>query len=192
MLRFASQNNTNVLVNHYLGSISTINGAANYLQMQRRTDLAEHFRSATMKWNPNLLQSLPKKELQNVQNDPKYKAIIDRIREINPQIEATTSEAVRAQLKLQRHAAYEERRAIEKKRLKEIQAAQKIVYDTNENPHEQCDWRRTHFDRFKHMLPKERIRLAENMTQRALPRSPEWVSALKDLIALRTNNEPRP
>ncbi|KND92897.1 hypothetical protein TOPH_02401, partial [Tolypocladium ophioglossoides CBS 100239] len=59
------------------------------------------------------------------------------------------------------------------------------------NRHKPCDWRRTYFNRIKHMLLKERIRLAKSMTLRALPRSPEWISTLKDLIALRMNDSSR-
>jgi hypothetical protein len=36
VLQFASQNNTNVLINKYLGSVSTVDGAGSYLGMKLR------------------------------------------------------------------------------------------------------------------------------------------------------------
>jgi hypothetical protein len=69
-LRFASQKNTHVLVNKYLGNISTIGGAGSFLGMELRTDLAEDFRSATMGRNPDLRFSLPIKAEEELRSNP--------------------------------------------------------------------------------------------------------------------------
>ncbi|KAH6881106.1 hypothetical protein B0T10DRAFT_531651 [Thelonectria olida] len=155
VLRFASQNNTNVLVNHYLGSISTIDGAGSFLGMELRSDLAEDFRSATMRRNPDL-QRIFKPRLAN--------------------------------LKAQRKTAYEERRTLEREKLQEFQQSQRLVYENHLGEHEQGNWRRTYFNRIRHVLPKEQLRLGQTLSLRLWPRSPEWISALEDLIALRTKD----
>ncbi|KAJ6439078.1 carbonic anhydrase [Purpureocillium lavendulum] len=189
VLRFASQHNTHVLVNHYLGNMSTIDGAGTYLNMRPRTDLVEDFRSATMRWNPGLYLSLSAKDKEELEGSLEYKAVTRGINELSTRIREATTEDEKQQLKYQRRLEYDRRKAIENKRLREIQAAQKIIYDRGDDPHEQHDWRQIHFDRISHMLPPERLRLAKSMTLRAWPRSSEWVSVLKDLIALRENND---
>ncbi|KAL3952669.1 hypothetical protein ACCO45_012612 [Purpureocillium lilacinum] len=189
VLRFASQHNTHVLVNHYLGNMSTIDGAGTYLNMRPRTDLVEDFRSATMRWNPGLYLSLSAKDKEELEGSLEYKAVTRGINELSTRIREATTEDEKQQLKYQRRLEYDRRKAIENKRLREIQAAQKIIYDWGDDPHEQHDWRQIHFDRISHMLPPERLRLAKSMTLRAWPRSSEWVSVLKDLIALRENND---
>ncbi|KAK4095597.1 hypothetical protein Purlil1_393 [Purpureocillium lilacinum] len=189
VLRFASQHNTHVLVNHYLGNMSTIDGAGTYLNMRPRTDLVEDFRSATMRWNPGLHLTLSAKDKEELEGSLEYKAVTRRINELSRRIREATTEDEKQQFKDQRRLEYDRRKAIENKRLREIQAAQKIIYDRGDDPHEQHDWRQIHFDRISHMLPPERLRLAKGMTLRAWPRSSEWVSVLKDLIALRENND---
>lgn len=178
-----------MLVNHYLGNMSTIDGAGTYLNMRPRTDLVEDFRSATMRWNPGLYLSLSAKDKEELEGSLEYKAVTRGINELSTRIREATTEDEKQQLKYQRRLEYDRRKAIENKRLREIQAAQKIIYDRGDDPHEQHDWRQIHFDRISHMLPPERLRLAKSMTLRAWPRSSEWVSVLKDLIALRENND---
>ncbi|KAK5988066.1 hypothetical protein PT974_12203 [Cladobotryum mycophilum] len=131
VLKFASQNNTNVLVNHYLGNISTIDGAANFLGMQHRTDLAEDFRSATMKWNPNLQSALSMMDLEKLEKNPDYQEVCRTIDELTRKIATTSSESIRTDLQTQRSVVYEERRAIQRKTLKQIQTSQPITYNTN-------------------------------------------------------------
>ncbi|RSL93373.1 hypothetical protein CDV31_014729 [Fusarium ambrosium] len=156
VLRFASQNNTNVLVNKYLGNISTIDGAGSYLGMELRSDLAEDFRSASVGRNPDLRFSLPARQAGELRKSPEYLSLTKKIYEINAEIEMATSPEVQTQLELQRKAAYKERWLLENKSLKEFQANQKLVYETDQEEHEQSDWRHNHFNRISHMLPEER------------------------------------
>ncbi|KAK3984490.1 hypothetical protein QBC44DRAFT_336862 [Cladorrhinum sp. PSN332] len=83
VLRFASQHNTHVLVNHYLGNVSSIDGAASYLGMELRTDLAEDFLSATMKRNPGLSQTLPASEEEELKRSAEYISLESQIKLIN-------------------------------------------------------------------------------------------------------------
>lgn len=190
MLRFASQSNTNVLVNKYLGSVSTIDGAGSYLGMELRADLAEDFRSATAQRNPGLQFSLPARQAEALRTSEEYVTLTQRINDINTAIESSYSVEEQKQLHLLRKDAYKKRSSLENRRLREYQAAQRITYDVNEEDHQQCDWRQSHFDRIRHVLPEERVRLAKSLQERALPRSPEWVTALQDLISLRLNDRP--
>ncbi|KAL6353104.1 hypothetical protein LRP88_13592 [Fusarium phalaenopsidis] len=70
VLKFASQNDTHVLVNHYLGNASTVDGAASFLGMELRADLAEDFRSASARRNPDLRFSLPCKVADELRSSP--------------------------------------------------------------------------------------------------------------------------
>ncbi|EXA32207.1 hypothetical protein FOVG_16578 [Fusarium oxysporum f. sp. pisi HDV247] len=188
VLRFASQNNTNVLVNHYLGSISTIDGAGSFLGMELRSDLAEDFRSATMRRNPDLQFSLPARVLEDLQTSHAYASLTEKIRSINLEFNDSLSEERLANLKAQRKTDYEERRTLEREKLQKFQQSQRLVYENHLGEHEQGNWRRTYFNRIRHVLPKERLRLSQTLPLRLWPRSPEWISALEDLIALRTKD----
>ncbi|EHK19893.1 uncharacterized protein TRIVIDRAFT_47147 [Trichoderma virens Gv29-8] len=187
VLKFASQNNPNVLIHSYLGNVSTIDGAASFLGLERRTDLAEDFRSVTMKWNPALNHSIPIREQRDLENSPEYRSIKDRIAEIKSLKESAPKDSEEA-LKLQLKAEQDKLRALRKKKLKDLQASQKIIYESVESPHEQWDARRSHFHRIKHMLSEPRTRLMEVMKERVPPRSKKWISALQDLVTLRTTS----
>lgn len=187
VLRFASQNNAGVLHNHYLSNISTVDGAATYLGMQRRTDLAEDFLSATMRWNPGVSHTLPAREEEELKKSDEYVSLEEKIEKLRRDIESTTSRETLSELKMQRTALYSQRRQLEKTALDEYQGSQKIVYEAPE-VHEQVDWRHEHFDRIFHVLHPARRLLSQIMGLRAAPRSPAWVDALKALVALRTSD----
>lgn len=165
-----------------------MDGAGTYLKMRQRTDLAEDFRSATMRWNPNLPLSLSARDREELRDSADYKVVTQRIEELNVRISEAITTDEKDQLKAQRSLEYDRRKAIERKMLGEIQTNQQINYEPSKEPHLQQDWRRNHFRRISHMLPPERLRLAETMVLRAPPRSPEWVCALKDLVALRRDD----
>jgi hypothetical protein len=155
--------------------------------MQPRTDLAEGFRSATMGLTPGLSQTLPaeeKEELRESQNFVSLKADIAKVNEI---IQQTTSEEVRTELKSQRMSLYASLRNLRREKLAEYQGRQDPRYEPAGN-HEQTDWREGHFDRIRHVLHPARRRLAQILPLTALPRSEEWVSALKDLVELRSSD----
>lgn len=189
IMRFASQRSTNVLINNYLGNISTIDGTSNYLQMEHRTDLADKFRSATMEYNPNLLQTIPANNLQDLQKQQEYLSALDDIQSKKISLQNCQSNKTSI-LQDDLKAAQDKLRTLEKNYLKELQNTQKLDYTAESGLNDQKDWRRTHYDRIKHMLPPERRRLAHSMVQRLHPRSQDWVSALKDAVHLRTTEYP--
>ncbi len=187
MLRFASQNNIHVLANHYLSNVSTVDGAATYLGMQPRTDLAEGFRSATMRLNPGLSQTLPAEEEEELRKSQDFVSLEAEMVRIKETIQRTTSEEARAELKSQRKSLYASLRKLRKERLADYQGRQDPRYEPVGN-HEQADWRQGQFDRIRHVLHPARRRLAQTLHITALPRSEEWVSALKDLVELRNSD----
>ncbi|KKO96715.1 hypothetical protein THAR02_11181 [Trichoderma harzianum] len=188
VLKFASQRNTSVLVHHYLSNITTIDGTGSFLGMNCRVDLAEHFRSATMKYNPDLIQSIPASEKTKLENSEEYVSISEQIQNIKVQISKLASGEDYTHLRLQIKAEQMKLRDLREKRLRQLQMSQPITYESIKSPHELNDKQRSQYHRIKHMLPKERIRLAGMMTKSLVPRSEEWVSALQDLVTLRTTN----
>ncbi|KAG7284893.1 hypothetical protein NEMBOFW57_009508 [Staphylotrichum longicolle] len=187
VLRFASQNNVHVLANHYLSNVSSVDGAATYLGMQPRTDLAEGFRSATMRLNPGLPQTLPAKEEEELRKSPDFVSLEADVARINEKIQQTTSEEARAELKSERSSLYASLRKLRRERLAGYQERQDPKYEPV-GDHEQADWSQGHFDRIRHVLHPARRRLAQTLPLTALPRSEEWVSALKDLVELRNSD----
>ncbi|CAM1508797.1 Fc.00g056450.m01.CDS01 [Cosmosporella sp. VM-42] len=178
VLRFASQNNTNVLVNHYLGNVSTIDGAGSFLGTDLRTDLAEDFRSASAGRNPDLRFSLPTKVAEELRNSPQYLDLTEKISGLNLEIDTPASSEIRPELEAQRKAAYKERRMLERTKVEEMQASQKVIYEVDREDYEQSDWRQGYFNRVSHVLPEERVRLAHTLQLKAWPRSPEKHSGL--------------
>jgi hypothetical protein len=87
VLRFASQNNVYVLANHYLSNVSSVDGAAMYLGMQLRTDVAEGFRPATMRLNPGLSQTLPAEEEEELRKSPDFLSLEANIVRVSEKIQ---------------------------------------------------------------------------------------------------------
>lgn len=137
-----------------------------------------------MKWNPALHQSIPIRELRNLEFSQTYREIGSRIAQIESALKKSALKD-EGDLKRQKKKEQEKLRALKRQKLKELQVSQQIVYETEECPHKQWDWRRSKFHRIQHMLSDERIRLIDVMKEPLIPRSKEWVSALQDLVTLR-------
>ena len=76
-MKFAAHRNPRTLVGHYLDNTSNVDGAAVFLGLEPRRDLTEDFRSASMKRNPDLPQSIPSKSLDELKHRPKFIAIYE-------------------------------------------------------------------------------------------------------------------
>jgi hypothetical protein len=188
VLKFADQQNSAVLRRHYLGAMNTIDGAASYLDMDIRHDLTEDFRSATMRWNIDLPLELPAEEQAELEQQEEYVALTQKIESLTCQLEdSDTTEEAREQQRFHRSQAYAERRRLAKNKLRKCQQNQPMEYPTEREVHEQSGWRRSHLSRILHMMP-ERQRLLYTLSLRVPLRSLEGISALQDLIALRTSD----
>lgn len=113
--KFAAQRNVNTLVNHYLHALTTVDGAACYLGLQPRNDLTEEFRTATMKRNPDLQQSIPSKLQNELKSRDDYVAITRQIEDVSLQIKTATDDAARDQLKDERLKLYYSRAKLRRK-----------------------------------------------------------------------------
>ncbi|KAI0443369.1 hypothetical protein F4803DRAFT_515037 [Xylaria telfairii] len=187
--KFAAHRNVNTLVGRYLPSLTTVDGAACYLGLQPRKDLTDEFRTATLKRNPDLQQSMPSKMQDELKSRDEYVAITRQIEDIALQINTTTDAAAVTRLKGERSKLYNSRTLLRRKEQEKFRQNQERVPEAQREAHYQNDWRRSHFDRIRHMIP-ERDRLARNISLRVPLRSPEGISVMKDLIALRTGNNP--
>ncbi|EFY94585.2 carbonic anhydrase [Metarhizium robertsii ARSEF 23] len=187
ILKFASQNNTNVLVNKYLGTVCSIDGVATYQGLPPRNDLAEDFLSATMRWNPDLAFRLPSKRTEEIKDSTEYCSMTEEIDILTQRI-AANSEGNATVLRAQRTTLYNKRNSLIKNELRKLQLQQKVDYETDKAPYDETDWHKGHFNRIKHMLPPERLRLATTMMAQASPRSQTWIQAIEDLICLRNSD----
>jgi len=168
--------------------MNTVDGAASYLGMDIRNDLTEDFRSATMKWNSDLPLELRAKEKAELEHNEQYTALTRLIERLSLQInDENTPEEARQRLREQRSLAYSKRRKLERNKLRECQQNQPKVYPTERKAYEENDWRRDHFLRVLHMMP-ERKRLFHTLSLRVPLRSPQGISALRDLITLRKSD----
>jgi len=187
VLKFAGQRNPKVLLNHYLDDMCTVDGAAVFLDMKPREDLTEDFRSATMKRNAQLPQTLPSAVKAELESQKDYVDLANQLKNLELRIESTVEKETADQLKAERSRLYGRRRKLEGAALKEYQESQVRAYPTKPKEHEQRDWRKGHFDRTRHVKP-ELDRLARTLSLRVSLRSPEGISALRDLISLRKND----
>jgi hypothetical protein len=192
VLKFAAQKSSRVLGNHYLHDLTTVDGASCYLGMEPRRDLTEDFRTATMRRNPDIGQSLPSSMRDELQQREDYVLITKDIEELNLQIKNAVDEDELRQLKAARTTAYRHRSVLEKEERKKYWDNAKRVHPAQRGQQHQGDGQHskkdeTEFDRIRHMMP-ERDRLSRTLFLRASIRSPEGRSAMQDLIDLRTQD----
>ncbi|KPM33976.1 hypothetical protein AK830_g12599 [Neonectria ditissima] len=187
ILKYADQQNSAVLRRSYLGPMNTIDGAGCFLDMDVRQDLTEDFRSASMRWIMDLPLSLSAQARTELAQQDDWMKLSQTIKDLTFQIDHEgIPEATREQLKAERKQCYTKRRRLEKAKLREVQKSQPLEYSNERKRHEQGDWRHGHFARIMNLLP-ERERLSHTLFSAVPLRSREGLSALQDLIALRTN-----
>ena len=61
-MKFCGHRNPKTISGHYLDDMSNVDGVAVYLGLEQRQDITQDFRSASIKRTPDLQQSLPAKE----------------------------------------------------------------------------------------------------------------------------------
>jgi Protein of unknown function (DUF3435) len=188
VMKFAAHRNSKTLVGHYLDDMSNVDGAAAFLGLEPRRDLIEDFRSASMRRNPDLRHSLPAKNQDELEQRRDFIDLYEQIEHLSAQITAAITEEERKKLKAQRRHVYNQRQKLINEELKNYRRTQQRVYTTQCEVDNQGEWHRSYFDRVvRHMVP-ERDRLAYTLPLAAPLRSLEGISALRDLIALRTND----
>ncbi|KAG9244994.1 hypothetical protein BJ878DRAFT_420194 [Calycina marina] len=188
VMKFAAHRNSKTLVGHYLDDMSNVDGAAVFLGLEPRRDLTEDFRSASMKRSPDLQHSLPRKCLDELRQRRDFTDLGEQIDNLSAQITAAIMEKGRQELKAQRRYVYDQRQKLINEELAKYRRTQRRVHSAQCEVDDQGEWHRSYFDRVvRHMVP-ERDRLARTLPIAAPLRSPEGISALQDLIELRTND----
>ncbi|KAK4209474.1 hypothetical protein QBC37DRAFT_378040 [Rhypophila decipiens] len=157
LLKFAAHTNQITRTRDYLSSICGIDGQASFLGTQLRRDMAEDFRSATVRRNPELFLSLPAQQQDEPQERPEY-------------IE------IRAEL-------YERKRKLVRQELLNIQKTQERIHPSDSTKSFHTDQHRTRFGRLRHMMP-HRSSLADLLFLNAPLRSAEGIQAINHLISL--------
>jgi hypothetical protein len=186
-MKFAAHRNLKTLVGHYLDDMSNVDGAAAFLDLEPRRDLTEDFRSASMRRNPDLRHSLPAKNLDELKQRRDFIDLYEQIEDLSAQVTAAITEEARKELKVQRRHVYDQRQRLINEELENYRRTQR-VHTTQCEVDDQGEWHRSYFDRVvRHMVP-ERDRLARTLPLAVPLRSTEGISALRDLIALRTND----
>jgi hypothetical protein len=168
--------------------MSNVDGAAAYLGLKPRQDLTQDFRSASMKRNPDLQQSLPTNELDKLEQRRDFVDLSEQIENLSLQVKAATTEEMRKELQTQRRHVYDGREKLISVELANYRRTQRRLRTTQCEESDQGEWHRSYFNRVvRHMVP-ERDRLSRTLALSVPLRSEEGISALQDLIALRTNN----
>jgi hypothetical protein len=187
-MKFAAHRNPKTLVGHYLDDTSNVDGAAYFLNLEPRRDLTEDFRSASMNKDLDLRHSLPAKFLEELRQRQDFTNLDEQLESLSTQITATSTEEGRLQLVTQRRHVYDERQKLIGEELADYRKTQRQVQITQRGLHDQGEWQHSYFDRVvRHMVP-ERDRLARTLPLAVPLRSPDGISALKDLISLRKND----
>jgi len=187
-MKFAGHRNSKTLVGHYLGDMSNVDGAAAFLNLEPRRDLTEDFRSASMKRDPNLRHSLPTKNREELKQRWDYINLSEQIEDLSGQVTAATTEEACKELTARRHYLYKQRQKLIDEELANYHRTQQRVHTTQCEVDDQGEWHRSYFERVvRHMVP-ERDRLARTLPLAVPLRSPEGISALRDLIALLKND----
>lgn len=172
VMKFTAQRNIKTLTGYYLYDLTTVDGAVCYLGLEPRKDLTEDFCSATMMRNPDLLQSLPSKLQEELENRDEYVALSRQIENLILQIGIADNQAAIGRLKDEQAKAYKSRAKLERQEREKFRQSQKRVPKAQREAHRQSDWRRTYFDCIRYMIP-ERDRLARNLSLRVPLCSPE-------------------
>ena len=183
-MKFAAYRISKTLVGHYLNDISNVDGAAVFLGLEPRRDLIEDFRSVSIRRNPDLRYSLPAKCLDDLRRRRDFTDLGEQINKLSAQIIVAITEIGRQELK---GYAYDQRQKLINEELANYRRIQRVP-TTQCEVVDQGEWHRSYFNRVvRHMVPK-RDRLACTLPLAVPLRSPEGISALRDLIALRTIN----
>lgn len=177
VMKFAAHRNPKTLVGHYLDDMSNVDGAAAFLKLKARGDLTEDFRSASMGKTSDIQHSLTANTLHDLKQHQDYM-------DLSEQLQNLTGKEFRTQ----RRYLYDQRQKLVDKELENQRNNPHRAHNTDSNGDQKGEWQRSYFDRVvRHMVP-ERDRLANTLPLAASLRSADGISALRDLVALRTND----
>lgn len=154
-----------------------------FLKLPLRSDQAEDFRSNTVKRNPELFTSLPAKTQDELRQRGEYVAITKQLDDLSLEMRVAGAQTTVQGLRSKRNQLYKQRRLLEKEELDRVRRTQERIHPSEREGTFHVDQDRSRFDRLRHMMP-ERERLSNTLFCVAPLRSPEGVSAAKDLVRL--------
>ncbi|KAF2008723.1 hypothetical protein BU24DRAFT_475285, partial [Aaosphaeria arxii CBS 175.79] len=180
VMKFASHKSSNTLGRHYLDSMSNVDGAATYLDLQARHDVTKDFRSATMQRKYRLPLSLPKSKQNDLESRSDYQALTEKSQALVVEIEKAENDDKRREIINQ----------TTRKRDQELKDYQSNYKESSQGQQNLADQRRDYFQHVvRHMVPVP-ARLSENLLKCEKLRSEVRRSVIEDLLYLLTNDSP--
>ena len=179
---FAGHRNPRTFRSNYTAPMSTVDGQGSFLGTELRKDLFEIFRSMTKRRNPQLWQSLPAKEQDNLEQRADFVEINDRINSLTKDIRRTNAEDEKQELQARRQELYEKRSQLTVSELERLRKEQGHVAKS-QHPTDLEDYHRTLFARRRHLMP-ERDFLADALFTPTPLRSSKGIKIVNNLISL--------
>lgn len=180
-MKFAGQNDPNVFFGSYASSVSTVDGISSYFGGKRRTIHLECLRGRTLRWYPQLNQTLPAKVQDNLDGRPDVVAINRELEALAKELDGDETQNHQKVL-ARRDELYSQKRQLLAQELKNWQEIQ--PRDSDAVP---PAWRPSFFNRIRRLDP-QRDRLASSLFLEIPLRSPEGCSVLCDMINLCQEN----
>ncbi|KFZ23167.1 hypothetical protein V502_02354 [Pseudogymnoascus sp. VKM F-4520 (FW-2644)] len=173
VMKFAGHRNPKTLVGHYLSDENKVDSAAAFLKLDAWGDLTEDFRSESMGKTSDIQHSLAANILHDLKQRQDYMDLSEQLQNL-----------VGKEFRTQRRYLYNQRQKLVNKELENQCNNPHRVHNTGSNRDQKGEWQRSYFDCVVcHMVP-ERDRLANTLPLAVSLRSPEGISALRDLVAL--------
>ena len=179
---FAGHRNPRTFRSYYTAAMSTVDGQGSFLGTELRKDHLEVFRSMSKRRNPQLWQSLPAKEQDNLEQREDFVAINDQIESLTNDIQQENVEDEKRELQARRQELYERRSQLTVSELKRLREAQGHVAESQHSTDFE-DYHRTLFARRRHLMP-ERDFLADALFIPTPLRSRKGIEIIKNLISL--------
>jgi hypothetical protein len=164
--------------------MSTVDGAASYWGLKRRTIYFEAFRGMSLQWHPQMEQSLPAKVQDDLAQRPDFVALSKEIKDLGEKLKDLNVKDEIKTARGRRDELYLQRRQLLSDELNKWQKVQSRKL-TDDNSHVAS--RPSFFNRIRRLDPP-RDRLASTLFLHVPLRSKEGRSALHDMIALYKDN----
>jgi hypothetical protein len=164
--------------------MSTVDGAASYWGLKRRTIYFEAFRGMSLQWHPQMEQSLPAKVQYDLAQRPDFVALSKEIKDLGEKLKDLIVEDEIKTTRGRRDELYLQRRQILSDELNKWQKVQSRNLTDDNSP---VASRLSFFNRIRRLDPP-RDRLASTLFLHVSLRSEEGRSALRDMIALYKDN----
>jgi hypothetical protein len=176
-MKYGGHTDENTYRDHYAPNDAGVDGQSAYFGAPIRSLPSDLFRGLTVSRNPELWQSLPAEEQDELENSPEFKAIEDELENLS------LSSKDDLATKNRRKELQAQKRKLVTEKLRECQKHQPKGLPSKNGESDSTGHHRTLFSRARALMP-ERDRLANNMFVIAPIRSDMGRAVLRDLITL--------